>query len=103
MSSRDKVVALPPVPQGGVVLRKGQPQEPPPMRRFSIVILGATDGFRLQLEPPQVGGGLSALEATAILARVAGAGLGPMQQVPPSPRPEDPSPDEPEPEGDGRP
>ena len=87
--SREKLRSVPPMPQGGVLLGKvsPKPDAPPSMRRFSILLVGSTDGFRLQLEPPQAAG-VSALEATAILARIAGAGLGPIQQVPPAPRPE---------------
>lgn len=58
---------------GGVVLEKA-----PPMRNFSILIVGSTDGMRLRLAPPQLAG-ISPLEATGILSQLRiGAPAGPM-------------------------
>lgn len=68
------------LPQGGALLDRAP--EAPPRRVFSILLVGSTDGARLQLEPPQCAG-LSALEATAVLARVSAAGLFPIDPVPP--------------------
>ena len=51
-------------PGGGVVL-----QRPADVRRFSILITGATDGARLALSGIQLSG-LSPLEANGILSQV---------------------------------
>lgn len=64
------------LPSGGVLLQK----QAAAVRRFSILVSGATDGARVMLSPVQLAG-VSPLEATGILSQVKiGA---PAQDAPP--------------------